>query len=185
MKRSHIISLVIIILILGWAWTGYNGFVAAHEAVDGSWAQVETQYQRRVDLIPNLVSTVKGAAAFEKDTFVEVTEARTKWMNAGSRPAQVSAANGMEGALGRLMLTFENYPTLQATQAYRDLMIQLEGTENRIAVSRRDYNEIVRIYNVRVKQFPAFVLAKVFGFGPEEFFESQEGAEDAPVVNFE
>jgi len=105
-------------------------------------------------------------------------------MNAGSRGEQVSAANGMEGALSRLMLTFENYPTLQATQAYRDLMTQLEGTENRIAVSRRDYNEIVRIYNVAVKRFPALVLAKVFGFGAEEFFEAEEGAEDAPDVEF-
>lgn len=183
MKRSYIISLVIIILALGWAWTGYNGFITAHEAVDGSWAQVETQYQRRIDLIPNLVSTVKGAADFEKSTFVEVTEARTQWMNASSRGDKISAATGMEGALGRLMLTFENYPTLQATQAYRDLMTQLEGTENRIAVSRRDYNDIVRIYNVQVKQFPALVLARLFGFSPEEFFEAQEGAQDAPDVN--
>lgn len=185
MKKSTIIILAIVVLILGWAWTGYNGFVAAHEAVDGSWAQVETQYQRRVDLIPNLVSTVKGAAEFEKSTFVEVTQARTQWMNAGSRSEKVSAASGMEGALSRLMLTFENYPTLQATQAFRDLMTQLEGTENRIAVSRRDYNEVVRTYNVRIKRFPALVLARVFGFGPEEFFEAQEGAEDAPDVNFE
>ncbi|MDP6561431.1 MAG: LemA family protein [Candidatus Peribacteraceae bacterium] len=185
MKKSTIITLVVAIFIVGWTWSSYNGFITAHEAVDGSWAQVETQYQRRIDLIPNLVSTVKGAAAFEKDTFVEVTEARTKWMNAGTRTEQVSAANGMEGALARLMLTFENYPTLQATQAYRDLMIQLEGTENRIAVSRRDYNDIVRTYNVRVKRFPAVVLAGLFGFGPEEFFAAEEGAEDAPDVNFE
>jgi LemA protein len=153
--------------------------------VDGSWAQVETQYQRRVDLIPNLVSTVKGAAEFERSTFIEVTEARTQWMNAGSRAEKVSAANGMEGALSRLMLTFENYPTLQATQAYRDLMTQLEGTENRITVSRRDYNEIVRIFNVRVKRFPAVLLARAFGFDPEEFFAAEEGAQDAPEVNFE
>lgn len=184
MKKSHIIILLVVLL-LGWVWTGYNGFVSAHEAVDGSWAQVETQYQRRIDLIPNLVSTVKGAAAFEKDTFVEVTEARTKWMNAGTRGEKVRAASGMEGALARLMLTFENYPTLQATQAYRDLMTQLEGTENRIAVARRDYNDIVRIYNVRVKRFPALVLAQAFGFGPEEFFEAEEGSDVAPDVNFE
>jgi LemA protein len=106
-------------------------------------------------------------------------------MNAGNRTEKVSAANGMEGALGRLMLTFENYPTLQATQAYRDLMTQLEGTENRIAVSRRDYNDIVRIYNVRVKRFPAVLLAGAFGFAAEEFFAAEEGAEDAPEVNFE
>lgn len=185
MKRSTIITLAVVVLVLGWAATSYNGFITAHEAVDGSWAQVETQYQRRVDLIPNLVSTVKGAAEFEKSTFVEVTQARTQWMNAGSRSEKVSAANGMEGALARLLLTFENYPTLQATQSFRDLMTQLEGTENRISVARRDYNEIVRIYNVRVKRFPALVLAKVFGFSPEEFFEAQDGAQDAPDVHFE
>jgi LemA protein len=185
MKKSTIIIIVVVVLLSGWMWSGYNSFITAHEAVDGSWAQVETQYQRRIDLIPNLVSTVKGAADFEKSTFVEVTEARTKWMDAGNRTEKVSAANGMEGALARLMLTFENYPTLQATQAYRDLMTQLEGTENRIAVSRRDYNDIVRIYNVRVKRFPALILAKLFGFGSEEFFEAEEGAEDAPDVNFE
>ncbi len=185
MKRSTIIIIAVVVLLVGWVWSGYNGFITAHEAVDGSWAQVETQYQRRVDLIPNLVSSVKGAAEFERGTFVEITEARTKWMNAGNRTEKVSAANGMEGALGRLMLTFENYPTLQATQAYRDLMTQLEGTENRIAVSRRDYNDIVRIYNVRVKRFPAVLLAGAFGFAAEEFFAAEEGAEDAPEVNFE
>lgn len=184
MKKFTIIILVTIVLLGGWLWTSYNGFVSAHESVDGAWAQVETQYQRRVDLIPNLVNTVKGAAEFEKGTFVEVTEARTKWMSAGTRGEQVSAANGMEGALARLLLTFENYPQLQATQAYRDLMVQLEGTENRISTSRRDYNEIVRGYNVLVKRFPAVLIAGMFGFGPEDFFEADEGAEEAPTVEF-
>ena len=183
MKKSHIIILLVVLL-LGWVWTGYNGFVSAHEAVDGSWAQVETQYQRRIDLIPNLVSTVKGAAAFEKDTFVEVTEARTKWMNAGTRGEKVRAASGMEGALARLMLTFENYPTLQATQAYRDLMTQLEGTENRIAVERRRYNESVRRYNTAIQRLPGSLIANMEGFDRREFFEAADAAQQAPTVTF-
>ena len=184
MKRSTVIILIVVVVLLGWTWTSYNGFISGHEAVDASWAQVETQYQRRVDLIPNLVSTVKGAAEFEQGTFLKVTEARTQWLNAGSRSEKVAAANGMEGALARLLLTFENYPKLQATQAYRDLMTQLEGTENRIATARRDYNETVRTFNVRVKRFPAMIIARIFGFAPEEFFEAEQGAEDAPAVEF-
>lgn len=183
MKRNHILLLVVVLLV-GWVWMGYNGFVSASESVDASWAQVETQYQRRVDLIPNLVSTVKGAASFEKDTFLEVTEARTRWMGASGRGEKVAAATGLEGALGRLLLTFENYPKLQATAAYRDLMTQLEGTENRIAVARRDYNETVRRFNVRVKRFPAMLLARIFGFSPEAFFEADEGSDQAPAVEF-
>lgn len=184
MKKSLIIIAIALLAIALWAWSGYNGFISAHEAVDTSWAQVETQYQRRVDLIPNLVSTVKGASSFEQDTFLQVTEARTQWQNAGSREDQINAATGMDSALARLLVTVENYPQLQATQAYRDLMTQLEGTENRISVARRDYNDVVRMYNVRVKRFPAMVLARVFGFNPEQFFEAQEGADIAPTVEF-
>ncbi|MFH1670786.1 MAG: LemA family protein [Patescibacteria group bacterium] len=168
-----------------WVWTGYNGFVTAHEGVDAMWAQVETQYQRRADLIPNLVNTVKGAAEFEQGTFVEVTEARTKWMGAQGRGDQMEAAQGMDSALARLLLTFENYPDLKATKAYTDLMAQLEGTENRVAVARRDFNESVRGFNVLVKRFPGNMLAGFFGFAPEAFFESDEGTEDAPIVDFE
>ncbi|MDA0376474.1 MAG: LemA family protein [bacterium] len=185
MKKFLIVILVIAVLAGGWLWSSYNGFISAREGVDASWAQVETTYQRRVDLIPNLVSTVKGAAEFEKGTFVEVTEARTRWMGASSRGDQISAATGMEGALSRLLLTFENYPDLKATAAFQDLMTQLEGTENRISTARRDFNETVRGYNILVKRFPAVLIAGAFGFGDEEFFEAQEGAEDAPGVNFE
>lgn len=185
MKKSTLmIILVVAVLVGGWVWTSYNGFITAHEGVDASWAQVDTTYQRRVDLIPNLVSTVKGAAEFEKGTFVEVTEARTRWMDAGSRGDKVAAASGMESAIARLLLTFENYPQLQATAAYRDLMTQLEGTENRIATARRDYNETVRGFNVLVKRFPAVIVARLFGFAPEEFFDADEGAEVAPTVEF-
>jgi len=183
-KITLFVVLAVVILGLFWVWGGYNGFVTVHENLDTMWAQVETQYQRRSDLIPNLVNTVKGAAEFEQGTFVEVTQARTQWLNASGREGQMDAAKGMDSALARLLLTFENYPDLKATQAYRDLMAQLEGTENRVAVARRDFNESVRTFNIMVKRFPGMVLARLFGFLPEEFFESDEGSEVAPTVEF-
>jgi len=179
------IILAIVVLIGGWVWSGYNGIITAEQSLNASWAQVETQYQRRVDLIPNLVSTVKGAANFEQETFTGVTEARTKWMNAGSRAESVAAAGEMESALARLLVTVEAYPTLKATQAFTDLMVQLEGTENRISVARRDYNMEVQTFNVLVKRFPMNMLAGFFGFEAAEFFESEDGADVAPDVNFE
>jgi LemA protein len=186
--RPLYIVLGIVVLVGIWLFTGYNGLVSSREAVNGSWAQVQTQYQRRMDLVPNLVSTVKGAANFEEKTFTEVTQARTQWLSATSannRAGQIAAAQTFDGALSKLLVTVENYPTLQATQAFRDLMTQLEGTENRIAVARKDYNETVQSYNVLVKQFPRNVLAGLFGFGPEAFFQNQPGAENAPPVNFQ
>ncbi|MFA7681931.1 MAG: LemA family protein [Candidatus Peribacteraceae bacterium] len=185
MKKSLLwIILAVVALVLFYMWSGYNGFVTANERVDAQWAQVETQYQRRADLVPNLVSTVKGAAEFEQSTFVEVTQARTQWLNAEGRSAKIDAAQSFDGALSRLLVTFENYPQLQATQAYRDLMAQLEGTENRIAVARRDFNEAVQTFNVKVKRFPGNMIARLFGFEPQVFFAAQEGADVAPTVEF-
>lgn len=187
MKKIPALYIVLGVVALAclWLWSGYNGLVTGKEAVDASWAQVETQYQRRFDLVPNLVSTVKGAANFEQETLQQVTEARTKWMAAGaSRPQQIGAAQQLDGALSRLLVTVEAYPQLQATQAYRDLMTQLEGTENRIATARRDYNTEVQSFNVRVKRFPGNLLAGMFGFGAEEFFNSTEGSQNAPSVQF-
>ena len=184
LKPLHIVIGVVVLLLL-WVWSGYNGLIGYKENVNAAWAQVETQYQRRFDLVPNLVSTVKGAADFEQETFTAITNARSAWQQAGTRGAQIDAANSFESAFARLLVTVENYPQLQATQAFRDLMAQLEGTENRIAVARRDYNNNVRNYNVRVKRFPGVVLARLFGFSPEAFFESAEGSEVAPTVNFE
>jgi LemA protein len=168
-----------------WLWSGYNGLITGRESVTASWAQVETQYQRRVDLIPNLVSTVKGASAFEQDTFTAITEARSRWQTAPTRGDRIAAAGEMEGALARLLVSVENYPQLQATQAYRDLMTQLEGTENRIGVARKDFNDAVRSYNLRVKRFPSNMLAGIFGFDEEQFFEAQAGSDVAPKVDFE
>ncbi|MFA5273715.1 MAG: LemA family protein [Candidatus Peribacter sp.] len=139
-KKPWLIALLVLLVVLvGWAWTGFNGFVGQQENVRNKWAQVETAYQRRVDLVPNLVSTVKGAADFEQSTLTAVTEARTRWLSAGTRTEQLAATQNMESALARLLVTVEAYPELKATEAYRDLMTQLEGTENRIAVARKDY----------------------------------------------
>jgi len=186
MKNKTLWIVLGVVAVFGlWLWSGYNGLVTAQESVVASWAQVETQYQRRVDLVPNLVNTVKGAADFEQETFTAITEARSRWQTAPTRSDQIAAAGQMESALSRLLVSVENYPQLQATQAFRDLMTQLEGTENRIGTARRDYNEEVRAYNVRVKRFPGNLLAGAFGFDAEEFFEATEGAENAPTVDFE
>lgn len=187
MKRSPLLIglLVVGVLVVGWLWTGYNSLVTAQGAVEGDWAQVETQYQRRFDLVPNLVKTVQGAADFEQDTLTQVTAARTQWQNAGSRGEQIAAAEGFDSALSRLLVTVEAYPQLQATQAFRDLMTQLEGTENRIATARRDYNGKVQTYNVMVRRFPKNVLAGLFGFDEEAFFDAVEGSEVAPSVEFD
>lgn len=184
-KKPWLIALIIVLVVLlGWLWSGYNGFIGQQENVRNAWAQVETAYQRRIDLVPNLVSTVKGAANFEQSTLTAVTEARTQWMNAGTRQDKLAAAQGMEGALARLLVTVEAYPQLKATEAFRDLMTQLEGTENRISTARRDYNDAVRQYNVQVRRFPSNVLAGIFGFGQEKPFEAAEGAEQVPSVDF-
>jgi LemA protein len=184
MSRTTTIIIGIVVLVVGWVWIGYNGLVSSKANVESNWAQVETQYQRRFDLVPNLVSTVKGAAKFEEETFTAITQARSQWQTGGSRDARVNAANQFEGALSKLLVTVEAYPQLQATQAFRDLMTQLEGTENRIATARRDYNNAVQSYNVKVTRFPGNVLAGIFGFTPEAMFSSTPGAENAPAVNF-
>lgn len=182
---KYIIPGAVIILLI-WVFGNYNGLIRQRENVDNNWRQVETQYQRRFDLVPNLVSTVKGAAGFEQDTLTAVTSARTQWMNAGTnRESQVAAAQTFDSALSRLLVTVEAYPQLQATQAFRDLMTQLEGTENRIATARKDYNDSVMTYNVAVRTFPANLVAGIFGFDPEAGFQSTPGSENAPTVNFD
>ncbi len=186
-RRLGALWIVIAVLVLLgiWAAAAYNGLVSQRQAVDNSWSQVETQYQRRFDLIPNLVSTVKGAANFEQETLTQVTEARTRFLNAGAdRAAQIGAAQQFDSALSRLLVTVESYPQLKATQAFQDLMVSIEGTENRIAVARKDYNDAVQQYNVRVQRFPGLLWAGLFGFRPEAFFQGQAGSETAPQVDF-
>ena len=187
MKRSYWLYgvIAVVVLLVLWVFSGYNSLVTQRQNVDTAWSNVETVYQRRFDLVPNLVSTVRGAADFEQQTLTAVTEARTQWQNAGSRGEQVAAAGEFDSALSRLLVTVEAYPQLQATQAFRDLMTQLEGTENRISTERRDYNEAVRDYNLTVKRFPGVILASMFGYDAEPGFEASEGAETAPSVNFD
>ncbi len=175
-----------VLLVVLWFWGGFNGLVSGQEGMKNKWADVQTQYQRRVDLVPNLVNTVKGASEFEQSTITAVVEARSAWAKAqsGSVNDQVKAAGGFDSALSRLLVTVEAYPQLKATEAYRDLMTQLEGTENRVAVARRDFNEAVRIYNLTVRSFPSNIVASLFKFELGESFKAAEGAENAPKVDF-
>lgn len=160
----------------------YNSFVASNEAIDGAWAQVEAQYQRRFDLIPNLVAAVKGIFKQEQQIFGDLAEARTRYAGATTVNDKAKAATAVEGAFGRLLAVLENYPQLRSAENVSTLMVQLEGTENRISVERQRYNDAVRAYNVSVKRFPAKVLASWFGFGEREYFEAAKGAENAPKV---
>jgi len=163
----------------------YNGIVSKHETITAKWAQVENQLQRRNDLIPNLVNSVKGYAAHEKTVFEAVTEARSRWAKAGTIDDKVKAASTMDAALSRLLLVVENYPQLKADQTFLQLMDELSGTENRIAVERMRYNESVRDYNITVRQFPGNVVAGIFGYKvATEYFKAEEKAKAVPEVKF-
>jgi LemA protein len=171
---------------------GYNKLVGLEEGVDSAWAQVENVYQRRADLIPNLVATVKGAADFEQDTLTAVVEARAKVgqvnfeqaPNAAQLQQFQAAQDGLSSALSRLLVVVERYPELKAVQAFRDLQVQLEGTENRIAVERNRFNEVAREFNTARRSFPTVLIANLFGFEPKAYFEATAGAEAPPKVEF-
>ncbi|PZX47021.1 LemA family protein [Algoriphagus chordae] len=187
------ILLVLGIFIYTKAVGTYNTFVQTEEVINGQWAQVETQYQRRSDLIPNLVSTVKGYAEFEQSTLTQVIEARAKAtsvnVDAGDltpeKLAQFQGAqDNLSGALGRLLVSVERYPDLKANQNFLELQAQLEGTENRIAVARRDFNQSVQAYNSNLRTFPNNIFAGWYGFEPKGYFEASEGSENAPSVQF-
>lgn len=186
-----IIPLALIALVIGNAGGAYNKFVDADVRVDEAWSQVETQYQRRFDLIPNLVETVRGYADFEQGTLVAVTEARAAALGAMRQVSETGDVGEFEqsnmvfgSALRGLLGYAETYPDLKANQNFRDLQVQLEGTENRIATARTRYNEAVATYNSAVRRFPGRLWAGVFGFEPREAFEAAAGAEQAPQVNF-
>ena len=192
-KSSVIIVLIVATIVVVWGITGYNGLVGMDEGVQTKWADVETQYQRRADLIPNLVNTVKGYAAHESETLQAVVEARAKATSVNIDPSNMSAEqianfqkaqDGVSSALGRLLVTVEKYPDLKANENFRELQAQLEGTENRISVARRDYNEAARKYNTTLRSFPKNILAGMFGFEKKAYFEAQEGSEQAPAVQF-
>jgi LemA protein len=174
---------------------GYNSLVRSSTAVDSAWAQVQTQYQRRADLIPNLVQTVQGAANFERSTLNDVVNARANATKVTIDPSKAptdpeqlrqfeQAQAALTGTLGRLLAVSENYPQLRANNNFRDLQAQIEGTENRIAVARRDFNNIVQAFNAQVRTFPTLIYAGWFGFQPKPFFQAAAGAEAAPSVRF-
>jgi LemA protein len=181
-----VIGIVVIgFMIFGWYQGGYNTMVGLDQNVKSSWAQVENQLQRRFDLIPNLVNTVKGYAAHEKGLLEEVTRLRSQWGQAASVPQKVETANALTGALSRLLLVSENYPTLKANENFLALQTQLEGTENRIAVERQRYNESAQKFNTYQMSFMGRFFAGQTGLNqPAVYFKAQEGAAAAPVVKF-
>ncbi|MBK8882906.1 MAG: LemA family protein [Bacteroidales bacterium] len=200
MKKGCLIALVIVgffvlvgIGLFSWGTKAYNGMVTMQESVTSQWGNVETAYQRRSDLIPNFVNTVKGAANFEQTTLTQVIEARAKATSVTIDPTKMTAENmqqfqqaqgQLSSALSRLMVVVEQYPELKATQNFRDLQVELEGTENRISVERRKFNEVAQVYNTYIRRFPQNFLAGMFGFQAKPYFEATEGAEKAPEVKF-
>ena len=188
-KKKTLIVVLVVVLILGVAlysfFVGnYNKFVKMDVGIKAAWAQVENQLQRRYDLIPNLVETVKGYAKQEKDVLVEVTNARAKVGGAGTIPDKIAANNQLTGALSRLMLVVEKYPDLKSNQNFLKLQDELAGTENRIAVERMRYNDTVKVYNEAIRTFPANMLAGMYGFAEAAFFKVDEVAKAAPKVKF-
>jgi LemA protein len=175
--------IIVLAIVLGLA-SMYNGLVKLSQDVDAQWAQVETQYQRRYDLIPNLVNSVKGAMQQEQAIFIAIADARTKYGSAQTTDEKAEAASELDSAIGRLLVVIENYPELKSIEAVRQLMDELAGTENRISVERGRYNTKVRDYNTRIKSFPTNMLAGMFGFTQREYFESVPGANQPPVVDF-
>lgn len=185
MKKTSIIILIVVVVLAVWIFGSYNGLVSAKENYTSQWSQVENQYQRRFDLIPNLVNAVKGAMAQETEVFTALAEARTRYSGATTQADKVQAANQVESALGRLLVVMENYPQLKSIDAVRDLMVSLEGTENRVSVERMKYNDVIRSYNLKVKRIPGSIFASIFGFEEQPYFEASAGAETAPVVNLQ
>lgn len=200
MKRGCLIWIIVaaffalvVFAVVMWGTRTYNNMVKQQEAVTSQWGNVETAYQRRSDLIPNFVNTVKGAANFEQTTLTQVIEARSKATSVNIDPSKMTDASleqfqqaqgQLSSALSRLMVVVERYPELKATQNFRDLQVELEGTENRISVERRKFNEEAQSYNAYIKRFPQSFIAKRYGFEAKPYFKAQEGAEKAPEVKF-
>lgn len=178
------VILGVVVLFLLWIGGSYNGLITAKTRVDQTWAQVENNYQSRFDMIPNLQAIVAGAASNEKSILLEVTEARTRWLNSENRTAQVQSASQFDSAFSRLLVSVESYPQITSTQNFITFQSQLEGVENRVRQARKDYNDQAGVYNIKVQTFPANLIAKLFGFEKEPFFESVATAETAPKVDF-
>lgn len=200
MKKGSIILIIVlaviaffVISLVVWGTRSYNNMVTMQESVTSQWGNVETQYQRRSDLIPNFVSTVKGAANFEQTTLTQVIEARAKATSVTIDPTKMTAENlqqfqqaqgQVSSALGRLMVVMEQYPELKATQNFRDLQVELEGTENRISVERKKFNDIAKVFNTYIKRFPGNIIAGMYNFEAKPYFDAAEGSDKAPVVTF-
>lgn len=192
-NKGLIITIVVIVLVALWGISSYNGLVSMDENVSNSWANVETQYQRRSDLIPNLVNTVKGYAKHESETLESVMQARSQATQvkidpSNCTPQQLAAYQKAQGnvttALGKLLAITENYPDLKANQNFLELQSQLEGTENRINVARKDFNDTAKKYNTSLRRFPRNIIASMCGFEKRNYFEAEAGAEKAPKVEF-
>jgi LemA protein len=194
MKNRLFFNIAAFILLLSFSSCGYNGMVSREENVSGKWAQVQNAYQRRADLIPNLVNTVKGAANFERETLTEVINARAKATSININSADSltperiqqfqQAQDALSSSLSRLLVTVERYPELKSNQNFLELQAQLEGTENRISVERKNFNDAVQEYNTHIRSFPNNLTAGMFGFERKGFFEAQAGADKAPTVEF-
>ena len=191
--KKPLIGIIVLIVIISWIAGIYNGMVKRQEQVDSQWAQVENVYQRRADLIPNLVATVKGYADFERQTLTDVIDARAKATSVNINPQNLDenslqmfqeAQNQLTGALGRLMVVVERYPELKANQNFLELQSQLEGTENRIAVERNRFNDVARQYNTLIRTFPKNIFASLFGFERKPYFEADQEASKPPKVEF-
>ncbi len=185
MKKTLIIVIAIVVVLGLMIGGAYNGLVRQNEAINGQWAQVENQYQRRLDLIPNLVASVKGVLTQEQEIFTALADARTRYAGAVTTDAKAAAATQVESALSRLLVIVENYPNLRSSENVQSLMVQLEGTENRISVERKVYNDTVLSYNSSIKIFPRSLIASMFGFGEKTYFAAAEGAATAPVVDLQ
>ena len=184
--RTHgLASLALGLVALLASGCGYNTLVTENEAVDGAWSEVQNQLQRRNDLVPNLVETVKGFAKQEQEVLVKVTEARSRVAGAGTPAETMAASNELSNALSRLLVVVEKYPELKSDQNFLRLQDELAGTENRLAVARKRYNDTVQAYNTTSKRFPTNLLAMVFGFESREYFEAPESAQAAPKVTFQ
>lgn len=185
MNKTLIIIGVVILLVGGYIWSTYNRLISANEAIDNQWAQVETQYQRRFDLIPNLVESVKGVMSQEQKIFGELADARSRYTGASDASQKAEAATQVEGALSRLIVIMENYPELKSAENVQTLMAQLEGTENRISVERKRYNDVIQNFNVTIKRFPTNLVANQLGYSAKNYFEAEAGTETASKVDLQ
>ncbi|MDD5165605.1 MAG: LemA family protein [Candidatus Pacebacteria bacterium] len=183
-KKIILSILAVVVLVLLYGLTTYNGLVTMKEGTTAQWQQVETQYQRRLDLIPNLVAATQGIMKQETAVFTALADARARYSGATTQNDKVAAANQVESAFGRLLAIVENYPTLKSSDAVQSLMVENAGTENRIAVERQRYNTEVQAYEVAIKRFPRSVIASMFGFDDVTYFKSDTGADKAPQVKF-